>query len=319
MRFLRAAVSLVAAIALLVGTAGLALADEPPQLSLAPSAPTPSAAVQPSGAPRERPTVLVHLVANPGVTLEASAPDENAWSQVCEAPCDKVLPLERTYRVIESDTSSAPFNLGRSPGRHVVLTVSSAPRGARADDGSGGTTPSPSAPDEPWGVHLFVIGMAEFESDATRWAGFGFHGATAFGAKIGLFVAVKPWLAVGVSGSSAPSVSLEYDCSGPCNGVSASHVRGMLEGRLETPVIPSRLVLWLGLGAGIAELTGTDQSPGIVVQAAAGGDLRLADVFWLVLSPRLLAQDVEGSGNYTGALLGAGIDLGIQIGNATTN
>jgi hypothetical protein len=161
--------------------------------------------------------------------------------------------------------------------------------------------------------------MAEFESDATRWAGFGFHGATAFGAKIGLFVAVKPWLAVGVSGSSAPSVSLEYDCSGPCNGVSASHVRGMLEGRLETPVIPSRLVLWLGLGAGIAELTGTDQSPGIVVQAAAGGDLRLADVFWLVLSPRLLAQDVEGSGNYTGALLGAGIDLGIQIGNATTN
>jgi hypothetical protein len=181
----------------------------------------------------------------------------------------------------------------------------------------------PTELDEAWHVHLFALGLVEFESHSVPDSG----AVTAFGGRLELFVALRPWFALGASGSYAPPIflgwtpaSLRNDCSaGACVPPPAGLVRGMLESRFAWAVVPSRVDLWSGLSAGVGELTEVDQSPGVVVQAAAGVDVRIADVIWLALSQRLLAQDVGGLGLYSGWLLGTGIDVGIRIGGVTTN
>jgi hypothetical protein len=197
----------------------------------------------------------------------------------------------------------------------VTTTASAEPvtsHSAPAPPGEPTTPPSQAGPDGIWRMHLFGSGAAEFEADSS-------HSGPmrSIGARIGLLLAVSPWLAVGPTVSFAPAISLAYGCSqGPCNSPGASMIRGMVEGRAEFPIIRSRVNIWFGLVAGVGDLTGLDQSAGPVVQVAIGGDLCPVGPFCFEVSPRLLAQDVAGVGSYRGALFGAAIDLGIQIGSA---
>src|ERR1700723_2147423 len=155
MRFLRPAVALLTVLALLVRAASLAQAQElqpPPSadahwhepdeatLGRDPAQTTPPATpVPPAPAQVGGQTVLVHLNAESGVRLEMNtsvAPKwstsgwqaDDAWSLVCDSPCDRPLPLGREYRLVglRGVRPSRPFFLEASPGQSVLVTATAA-------------------------------------------------------------------------------------------------------------------------------------------------------------------------------------------------
>jgi hypothetical protein len=77
-------------------------------------------------------TVTVHI-ASPEVILETKPPGADAWSAVCEDPCDRALPLDAEYRIANGH-SLGEFRLEAAPGgQHVELSVQ-----RRSEDRSSG-------------------------------------------------------------------------------------------------------------------------------------------------------------------------------------
>jgi hypothetical protein len=78
-------------------------------------------------------SAIVHMDADPGVTLESIAPGSERWELACTTPCDAELPLANPYRVAGPNVRpSRPFGITASPGQHVVLTISAGSKGASA-------------------------------------------------------------------------------------------------------------------------------------------------------------------------------------------
>jgi hypothetical protein len=78
-------------------------------------------------------TVLVHVEGDSPVELEAISGQTGRWATVCSTPCDAPLPLGPEYRVAGPGVRPSPsFELGASPGRRVVLRVSTGSKAAYA-------------------------------------------------------------------------------------------------------------------------------------------------------------------------------------------
>lgn len=79
-------------------------------------------------------SVLVHMEGDSDAVLEMQDRKEtNAFSPVCNSPCNKVLPLDRMYRITgDGMKDSRPFKLSGSAGQAVSLDVNPGRRGAFA-------------------------------------------------------------------------------------------------------------------------------------------------------------------------------------------
>jgi hypothetical protein len=78
-------------------------------------------AAQPALAQTAEREVVVHLKADPGVTLEREDGDDN-WVEVCFAPCDMPFSTRSHYRVGGGIRDSMPFTLHEtSPGLEVIV------------------------------------------------------------------------------------------------------------------------------------------------------------------------------------------------------
>ncbi len=87
--------------------------------------------VPPAHAQTSQRELVVHLEADPGVTLEREDGDDH-WTEVCFAPCDLSFSTRAHYRVGGGIRDSKPFTLHEtSPGLEVVV-VEPRSRGAHA-------------------------------------------------------------------------------------------------------------------------------------------------------------------------------------------
>jgi hypothetical protein len=78
-------------------------------------------AAQPALAQTAEREVVVHLKADPGVTLEREDGDDH-WTEVCFAPCDLSFSTRAHYRVGGGIRDSKPFTLHEtSPGLEVIV------------------------------------------------------------------------------------------------------------------------------------------------------------------------------------------------------
>jgi hypothetical protein len=96
--------------------------NRPPAPEAAPSPGTPAAPSSPSATtiPTNEPAVLVHIESKYAATLVRKVGD-----QTCDAPCDRLLPLNGSYRIVGPKIhSSGWFQLEGSPGDRVVIDVS---------------------------------------------------------------------------------------------------------------------------------------------------------------------------------------------------
>ncbi len=93
---------------------------------------TPALAQPPAGAPPGPPppatapgSAWVHVAGDPDIVLEARPPQGESWVAMCNAPCDRELPLDDSYRISGSGIQrSRVFTIAAQPGQHVVLEVS---------------------------------------------------------------------------------------------------------------------------------------------------------------------------------------------------
>jgi len=100
----------------LLAIPSLAHADESAgQDSLPPPPPT---------IPTVKSHVRVHLDSKTPVQLESRAPGANEWSKACDAPCDRNLPLDHQYRIVDGAGGAAgkSFSLDAGMGSKVTVT-----------------------------------------------------------------------------------------------------------------------------------------------------------------------------------------------------
>jgi hypothetical protein len=88
-----------------------------------PGSPTTDAPASPPSATTvqsDEPAVLVHIESTRGATLV-----RKVGAEKCDAPCDRLLPLNGSYRIIGPDIHSSKwFQLEGSPGDRIVIRVS---------------------------------------------------------------------------------------------------------------------------------------------------------------------------------------------------
>ena len=79
----------------------------------------------PKASKAEQPSVTVHLQGPEGVRLERRDTPQQAWTSACAAPCDRSLPLDAEYRIVDSHGSAmqGAFHLKGAPETEVVLDV----------------------------------------------------------------------------------------------------------------------------------------------------------------------------------------------------
>jgi hypothetical protein len=146
MRVLWSVTSTLACVAFVLQTTGLAYAQPPqvhappgpppePSLSPAPTPPFPGG-VFPPGQPAlylpypQPPSVVVHLDAEQGVTLQGLPSGAKRWAPVCAAPCDFLVPLEGEYRITGRGLrSTKPFVLVGETGQRINLEVEPSSQG----------------------------------------------------------------------------------------------------------------------------------------------------------------------------------------------
>ncbi len=75
--------------------------------------------------------VLVHVEGDEAAVLEMRGPKGGAFVPMCHAPCDRVLPLDATYRIAGAGLrTSANFQLMGSEGKPIIIDVNPGHKGA---------------------------------------------------------------------------------------------------------------------------------------------------------------------------------------------
>jgi hypothetical protein len=95
----------------------------------APTTPSTTTPAKPTTPPPGKPsaTAYVHLEAPDGARLQVL---DDGWQDVCTAPCDRPLPLEKEYRISGSGIKdSSSFGIRAQNGQHVTITVNAASTG----------------------------------------------------------------------------------------------------------------------------------------------------------------------------------------------
>ncbi len=93
----------------------------PPNVVVQSGTPAPSA---------PRGSVWVHIETDREIVLEGSPP-EGGWAVVCNAPCDRELPLDYSYRITGPGIRrSKVFQIGAQAGQRVVISVNPGSTGA---------------------------------------------------------------------------------------------------------------------------------------------------------------------------------------------
>jgi hypothetical protein len=89
-------------------------------------------ATMPGKALPSGPPILLHIDGSDGDRLEMKGTGDNDdWSLVCAAPCDRAVPAGYSYRIAgDSIRSSSPFTVDAQQGARQTLVVSEASRGA---------------------------------------------------------------------------------------------------------------------------------------------------------------------------------------------
>ncbi len=101
------------------------LAQLPPPVTAQPPRPVaPPAAPGSGGQGALEDQVFVHLEGEEDAVLEQQDRGRTGFRLVCSAPCDRLLPLDRMYRIRgEGLRDSKPFRLAGQNGQHVIVHV----------------------------------------------------------------------------------------------------------------------------------------------------------------------------------------------------